>query len=333
MRLFRPVWENRDNPDKALRAVSRIKSQKKLKLIALDELTCDTAKAEAIDHIVDEDMLLEIGLTVVTISLSVSTALTEMVRRLQDSNKLLALVAQAKEPIVRRTALDRINDPVALAQIAQQNSDDMIRVEALRRIDDTAVLAQAAKVDPRWEVRVEALKKLGMDTEANTLIALKSDPQGRIQAVLSGKIGQDLLLRICREDRDAEVRRAAMQKLSSPGLLAVFLEEEHPLSRDAGYRLVQKSTYGDADWITEIDEAALQKLTDRCFERKSVDACTLLQHIYRSGRFQEHITRLNGRMIREEKHNDSESHYQDLGDHVDYGHNDSMIPPEIFTLE
>lgn len=30
MRLFRPVWENRDNPDKALRAVSRIKSQKKL---------------------------------------------------------------------------------------------------------------------------------------------------------------------------------------------------------------------------------------------------------------------------------------------------------------
>lgn len=333
MRLFRPVWENRDNPDKALRAVSRIKSQKKLKLIALDELTCDTAKAEAIDHIVYEDMLLEIGLAVGTLSRSVSMALTGMVKRLQDPSKLLVLIAQARESIVRRTALDRINDPVALAQIAQQNSDDMIRVEALQRIDDTVVLARIAETDPYWGARAAAYERLGMDTEANTLIALKADPRGRIQAVLSGKVAQDLLLRICREDRDAEVRRAAMQKLSSPGLLAVFLEEEHPLSRDAGYRLVQESAHGDADWITEIDEAALQKLTDHCFERKSVDACTLLKHIYRSGRFQEHITRLNGRVIREEEHNDSESHYQDLGDHVDYGHNDSMIPPEIFTLE
>lgn len=70
--------------------------------------------------------------------------------------------------------------------------------------------------------------------------------------------GADLLLRICREDRDAEVRRAAIQKLSSPGLLAGFLEEEQTLSRYVGCRLVQESAHGEADWITEIDEAAFQ---------------------------------------------------------------------------
>lgn len=180
MRLFRPVWENRDNPDKALRAVSRVKSQRKLKLIVLDELTCDTAKAEAIDHIVDEDTLLEIGLAVGTLSRSVSTALTGMVKRLQDPNKLLVLIAQARESIVRRTALDSINDPAALAQIAQQNSDGMIRVEALQRIDDTAVLARIAETDPYWGARAAAYEKLGMDMEASTLIALKADPRSRI---------------------------------------------------------------------------------------------------------------------------------------------------------
>jgi len=332
MRLFKHVWENQRRPDKAMMAVSRMKNQNKLRRVVFDEMTYDTVKAEAIDHIVDEGILLEIGLTMSALSRSVSTALTGIVKRLHDPNKLLVLVAQAKESIVRSTALDRIGDPAALVQIAQQNGDATIRAAALRRINDTAVLAQAAKTDPCWEVRVAALKELGMDTEANSLIALKSDPQDRIQAVLSGKIRQDLLLRICREDRDTEVRRTAMQKLSSAGLLAVFLEEDHPLSRDAGYRLVQDSAKGDVDWIAQVDESVLQKLVDRCFECKSLDANALIQHVYQSGRFRDQIAQMNGRVIREAKHNDSESHYQDLGDHVDYGHFDSMIPPEVFTL-
>jgi hypothetical protein len=221
----------------------------------------------------------------------------------------------------------------ALAQIARQNSDAMIRVKALQRIDDPAVLAHIAETDPYWGARAAAYEKLGMDTEANTLIALKADSHSRIQAVLSGKVAQDLLLRICREDRDAEVRRAAMQKLSSSGLLAVYLEKDHPLSRDAGYRLVQESAKEAADWIAELDESVLQKLIDRCFECKPPDANALIQHVYRNGRFREQIARLHGRVIREEDHDDSESHYQDLGDHVDYGHSDNVIPPEVFTLE
>lgn len=263
MSIFRPAWANDENPVKAAKAVSRVKSEVKLMRIAMDKRCCDAA----------------------------------------------------------------------LAQIALKSRDSFIGGLAAERISGTDLLARVAQGAPHWNVRAGAYRKLGKADEANTLVALNGYPHDKVKAIQSGGISEEVLLRIYREDKNAAVRCAALRLLPPDALLAVFLEGEKPFAKEAGYCLVRQSAQGASEWIVNVDEAALEKMTGRCFEDKLLDACALIRHVYRKGKYQDRIARLNGLVIFEEKHNDSESHYQDLGDHVDYGHSDYMIPPEVFTLE
>jgi len=381
MGLFRPVWMCDGKHDRVISAVSRIKSQKKLKRIALNTRACSDAKIAAYHCMMDEDILMSVALKEEPHLSRVRDAFEKAVDRLTDPAKMYTLVMHAKSYSVRSRVLDRINEPEMLAQIAQQCDDNSLRMDVTERIEDKALLAHIAHSDPYWRVCAAAYKKLGMASEANTLMALNAQPSDRRRAIQSGTIDQKILLEICQSDENKSVRRAAFDQLTDPadmtylaveavdpairesavqhmpedqdvfmgavmrdqsnaalmrlapsGLVRVFIRGGR-MSVNAAEILLKKSKDGQHEWTEFVSKDDLDKLIEICFENKSESASKLLKQIYKSGRFIESIGRLQGRVFREASHDDHHPSHSDLGDHLDWGHTDSMLDPVLFNLD
>lgn len=98
-----------------------------------------------------------------------SPSLTERIRLLkaQDDNELIEHIARrAREPELRRAALERITRTSVLFDRALQDADPQIRLELVERIDDEAQLSRLAErarktdkqVSRRAKERIEALR-------------------------------------------------------------------------------------------------------------------------------------------------------------------------------
>jgi len=200
MGLFTPGWKHRDH-DKAARAASRIRDQQTLFEILSDESTHYKVRGAAAERLTDQALLYQIIM---------------------------------KPNVYAASLLDRVTDQALLIQIARQCETARIRQRAAERIEDTVVLQELAGTDPSWEVRAAAHRRFGNDSEADTLAAqFAHSAYERRRAVESGNISRDVLLQICLNDQDADVRKTAFSKLASKADIAyVASNSTYPDTRE-----------------------------------------------------------------------------------------------------
>ncbi len=180
MGLFTPGWKHRDHV-KAAKAVERIRDQQTLFEIISDGSFHYKVRKVAAERLTDQTLLYQIVM---------------------------------KPNVYAADLLDRITDQGLLSQIGRHCETDSFRQRAAERIENAAVLQELTKTDPNWGVRAVAHRRLGNDPEADTLIAQYAhSAYEKRKAVKSGNVCRDVLLQICLNDQDSDVRKAAFSKI------------------------------------------------------------------------------------------------------------------------
>jgi hypothetical protein len=181
--------------------------------------------------------------------------------------ELAKIAIESKDSDARDDAVRRLTDQTLLAKIAVEGCDTSIRCNAVTGLIDRAVLAKIAVEDKAVEVRKAA-------NHALSVIDAINDKDGNVRlAAVKNLRSQGLLARVAVEDKDAKVRRAATQNLANKALLANIAAED----KDVEVRCSAIGQLTDQALLTklavqgsdpDVRLAALENLGDKALDAK-----------------------------------------------------------------
>lgn len=351
MGLLPPRWKNSD-PDKAANAVGRLKDQQTLFAIVSDASAHYKVREAAANRLTDQRLLFDIVMQPYNIYASCA------LDGITDQALLVSIIRQSENSSFRERVISCIDDETVLTEIAENDTSPLVRATAHRKLGNDSqadtltalnagsasqryvavssgtiaqdVLLQICQSDCDEDVRHAAFSRLTGASDIAYLAAKAVDPDVREMALKKAPDNQQIFIKAALHSKSA----AAFDRLKPEGLLTVFVKCRDISCRDkAGRQLISLSEGGQTSWVETVDADTLQKLICICFEQQSGTAGALLMMIYKSGRFMDQVGCLSGRVIIPEHHTDAHREYYDLGDHMDFGHTDTMEPPAIFHLE
>ena len=135
---------------------------------------------------------------------------------------------------------------VRLPDLARHDNDAKVRMAALRRIDDLSLLADRARLDSRAEVRDLARSRL-----RQFMLDPATDLHQR-QRQLRVLEDDELLEEIARQGEPTDLRRAALERITRPGLLLERCQKD----RDPTLRLELLERIEDPAALERLAESA-----------------------------------------------------------------------------
>ncbi len=178
----------------------------------------------------------------------------------------------SKDAEVRRSAAQLDRDPdlmAALPRLAREDPDAGVRIAALRRLADPALAQGLAQDDADDAVRAQA-RRLWLELMAGTHPS--APPLVERVRLLAAQDDDELLEHVVRKSPEAELRGAALARVTRPALLFERALEE----TDSGLRLALVERIDDEGQLARLAERA--RRTDKNLNRAArerIDALRL----------------------------------------------------------
>ena len=182
--------------------------------------------------------------------------------KLTDQSVLAEFARNNSDPGIREAASNNLTDKSVLADIAKNAADWRVRKVAVEKLTDQIALADIAKKDQGIDVRLAAVIKL-TDMTVLADIAKNINEYGYVREAALKKLNdQAVLADIYRNDKNADIRQAAVKRLSEDHpLRQVVLASKEEVEKLSDQALLADIAKNVADW--RVREAAVKKLIDQ----------------------------------------------------------------------
>ena len=147
---------------------------------------------------------------------------------------LVEMARQDPDPVVRRTALERLDDLDLLGAIAGTDADASVRAAAQDRYQ--SLMAGAGPNSPGLEIRLERLRQNKDPGLAEHLLHHATEPELRLAALEHIDL-ESSLTEIALRDSHSDLRLAALERIQDPELLDHIARE----SRNRDKRLYRRA--------------------------------------------------------------------------------------------
>ena len=174
------------------------------------------------------------------------------------------------DDLIRRKAVEKINDQELIKKIAQTDEHEWVRSEAVRKLLDQKLIAEIAKNDKHWEPRQAAVQML---SEQKLLIEIaRTDKEPSVRNSAVEKItDHNVLVMIAKSDEDSSVRKNATEKIIDQSVLIEIARKDNRF--EVRIKAVANPHFNDQKILGEIAQnrnedwqvrrAAVEKITDQ----------------------------------------------------------------------
>ncbi len=226
MGLFKPTWQSK-NKRKAEKAVDKINNQKTLEEIAKSNVW-DCVRAKAIKKLTDKNVLIYVAeYSFGVVKNSANERLVELrkaeVSALTDQTELVRVAKNDKDWVVRKTAIDKVNDSAIVQELYIYNTIHgetyYERKQAMNKLTSQDALAQVVKNLDNWGLYEKAFEKLNDQTILADIANAKYVKAEYVRIAAAKKLAdQDLAQKVyadvAKNAINAEVRKRAAEELS-----------------------------------------------------------------------------------------------------------------------
>ncbi len=241
MGLFTPVYlkKNLDldprRKQKALDRVKAIRDPEKLAAV-IREASCTAVRVQAVRNLEDTGILTGIALDESERKREVREAAVRRLEQLGDGDALTKIAMETEDGGIGKQAAGAVEDGEKLIRICREAGMGPVRAAAVERIHDGETLKTAAS-DPYWGVREAALAKMSDPGILAHAALTDPDSSARGTAVRNPNLTDpEVLAEVAMNDCEPIVAESAVDggKLTDPALLAkIALESRNVMARKA----------------------------------------------------------------------------------------------------
>lgn len=242
-------------------AVVRLDDQVMLQQIARDDIDRDVRRA-AINGITDLGALATFAATERDPSL-VDFARIVMIQKTSDPAALERIALDDPNPVLRELAVKRLADPALLARIARSDPDRKVRRAALDRVRDGQLLVPLLLELPREEA-IEFVRQLTDQDVLRQVWSGHADADVR-RAALVKLTDSNLLIDAALNAPDWATREAAVDALRDPAALAHVLLE----TRNMGIRNRLLQRVRDPQVLAALERKDAERVVERELANRS----------------------------------------------------------------
>jgi hypothetical protein len=211
MGLFTPAWKSK-NEERALRAVRKMTSQKKLAKVVKNSEHL-RVPVVAVKKLTNQTLLADIAKSAK--DWYVRKAATE---KLTDQTLLADIAKNDSHADVRNAAVEKLTDQSLLADVAKKDSNEYVRKAAVEKLTDQTVLADIAENEWSSNVRNSAVEKLTDQTLLADIAKNASVSDVLRKAAVEKLTDQTMLADIAKNNSVSNIRKTAIKKLDDAHL-------------------------------------------------------------------------------------------------------------------